>query len=671
MNILWLNSYMFPLIALVLLPLLLHLFAKTKPKIYKFSSNMFIIRSARKNMKLKRPFDILLLILRTLLFLTIIAMFLQPLLFMFPELRGFGKAKTIIMIVDASASMGGLEDGRTRFATACSEASEILSGLSRGDKANIIWLKASPRAEFPLAGSNFSYLQNVLSKKDLSYEAGNSREALKLAFDMLKDVKGRKEICIISDFQASQWQDTNFEPPQDIKVSNVKIGKKLVSNLAVTRIISVPGSPLQNEFVDISCEIRNYSPEPRSCTVFFRAEADRQNQKVMIPAWGTATPLFKHTFTHAPSTPVPVKISISEDEFSADNSAYKLMRIKKTMNIAVSGKEEFPGKFWAKAINALQFTKMDELSSLDAPLNNYDIIFISGWDGKKYEALKRFMESGKTVVCAPGQKLSGKMFAKLLGAKSLKGEVFIEKTETPFILKLNAPDSDLFKIFSSGEFGDPTEGEFKVRKKIMDSWVKGGRKLISYQDGVPALTEFKIKDGTLFLWNISLNPLDSYWAYRTQFLPLIAELILGANNGKQNYVASKFPGQSFRLKLNNTVLMRDLTLTDSAGKRIEIKKTHFNQQLYASSVPIDDCGIFNWNYMDKIIDFGVVNFPPSESDLRSLPKHKLKSYGVSAAGGHDMKKLESGQELWPLLLCIAVVLLMLEGLTILWSRKKL
>ena len=671
MNILWLNSYMFPLIALALLPLLLHLFAKTKPKIYKFSSNMFIIRSARKNMKLKRPFDILLLILRTLLFLTIIAMFLQPLLFMFPELRGLGKAKTIILIVDASASMGGIEDGRTRFATACSETSEILSGLSRGDKANIIWLKASPRGEFPLAGSNFGYLQNVLSKKDLSYEAGNSREALKLAFNMLKDVKGRKEICIISDFQASQWQDTNFEPPQDIKVSNVKIGKKLISNLAVARIISAPNTPLQNEVVDISCEIRNYSPEPRSCTVFFKAEAARQNQKVMIPAWGTATPLFKHIFTHTSSTPVPVKISISEDEFSADNSAYKLLRIKKTINIAVTGKEEFPGKFWIKAIKALSFTKLDRLSNLDAPLNNYDIVFLSGWGGEKYEALKSFMESGKTVVCAPGQKLSGKLFAKLFGEKPLKGEIFIEKGEAPFSLKLTAPDNSLFKIFSNGEFGDPSGGEFKARKKIMDSWVGNGKKLITYQDGVPALTEFDIKNGTLFLWNLSLNPLDSYWAYRAQFLPLIAELILGANKGKQSYVVSKFPGQRLRLKLNNTVLMRDLTLTDSASKRIKIQKTHLNQQLYASSVPIDSCGIFSWKYMDKVINLNVVNFPPSESDLRPLAKQKLKTYGISAAGGHDLKKLESGQELWPLLLCTAIVLLMLEGLTTLWGRKKL
>lgn len=671
MNILWLNSYMFPLIALALLPLLLHLFAKTKPKIYKFSSNMFIIRSARKNMKLKRPFDILLLILRTLLFLIIIAMFLQPLLFLFPDLRGFGKAKTIILIVDASASMGGLEDGRTRFATACSETSEILSGLSRGDKANIIWLKASPTAEFPLPGSNFNYLQNILSKKSLSYEAGNSREALKLAFNMLKDVNGRKEICIISDFQATQWQDTNFEPPPDIKVSNIKIGKKLISNLAVTRIISVPASPLQNEVIDIFCEIRNFSPEPRSCTVFFKSEAARQNQKVMIPAWGMATPLFKHTFTHAPSTPVPVKISISEDEFPADNSAYKLMRVKKTINIAISAKDEFPGKFWIRAIKALPFTKLDELTRLDAPLNNYDIIFLSGWDGKNAEALKKFIESGKTVICAPERKLTGKTFAKLLGKKNLSGKVFIEKGKTPFTLKLNAPDDKLFKIFSSGEFGDPTAGDFKSRKKITDSWVQSGKKLISYQDGVPALAEFKIKNGTLFLWNLSLNPLDSYWAYRTQFLPIIAELILGANHGKQSYIASKFPGQRFRLKLNNTVLMRDLSLTDTGERKIKIQKTHLNRQLYASSIPIDSCGIFSWKYLDKIIDLNVINSPPSESDLRPLPKQKLKTYGISAMGGHDLKKLESGQELWPLLLCAAIVLLVVESLIILWSRKKL
>jgi hypothetical protein len=671
MNILWLNSYLFPFVALALLPLLLHLFAKAKPKIYRFSSNMFIIRSLRKNIRLKRPFDILLLIIRTLLFLAIIAMFLQPLLFLFPDLSGLGKAKTLILIIDNSASMGALEDGRTRFATACSEASEILSGLSRGDKANIIWLKASASAEFPLPGSNFSYLQNALSRKELSGEAGNSREALKLAFDMLKDVKGRREICIISDFQAAQWEKTGFEPPPDIRVSHIKVGKKIIGNLAVTRIISVPASPLLDEVVDISCEIRNFSPEPRSCTVFFKAEAARQNQKVMIPAWGTAAPLFKHTFSQAAAVPTPVNISISEDEFPADNSAYKLLNIKKTINIAVAGKDEFPRQFWVKALKALPFAKVDELSKTNTPLNNYDLVMLSGWNGGNAEALRKFMESGKTVICAPALKLPGKDFAELLGRKVLAGEIFAEKSTAPFTLRLDAPNDDLFKLFAGGEFGSPAGGDFKARKKIPAAWGQGAEKLISYQDGSPALSRFKVKNGTLFLWNLSLDPQDSYWAHRMQFVPIIAEMVLSANNAEEAYISSKFPGQRFLLKLNSTVLMRDLNLTGPDGEKVGISKTHLDRQLYAASAPLEDCGIFTWKYLDKIIGLDAVNFPPLESDLRPLDDRKLKACGKSIGGGHDFKKLESGQELWPLLLLAAVVLLMLENIVIVWSRKKL
>ena len=81
MNFVLTNVVLWPFLALVLVPLLLHLFARSKPPQYRFSSLEFILRIIRQTVRIKRPQDWLLLLIRTLLFAAIILLFLQPLFF--------------------------------------------------------------------------------------------------------------------------------------------------------------------------------------------------------------------------------------------------------------------------------------------------------------------------------------------------------------------------------------------------------------------------------------------------------------------------------------------------------------------------------------------------------------------------------------------------------------
>ena len=136
MNFVLTNAALWPFLALVLAPLLLHLFARSKPPHYAFSSVEFILRIVRQTIRVKRPRDWLLLVIRTLLFAAVVLLFLQPLYFSKRRLSGPFERKNVVLLVDATASMGYTEGAQTRFASACAHASEILSGLSARDTAN-------------------------------------------------------------------------------------------------------------------------------------------------------------------------------------------------------------------------------------------------------------------------------------------------------------------------------------------------------------------------------------------------------------------------------------------------------------------------------------------------------------------------------------------------------
>jgi len=131
MNFITQNPVLLPLLLLVVVPLLLHLFARTKPPVKQFSSLEFILKALKSNLRMKRPQDILLLIIRTLIFIFIISIFLRPLIFS-GSVSGIFNERHVVIVIDRSASMGCLEGGQTRFAAACAEASRVLSDLYQG-----------------------------------------------------------------------------------------------------------------------------------------------------------------------------------------------------------------------------------------------------------------------------------------------------------------------------------------------------------------------------------------------------------------------------------------------------------------------------------------------------------------------------------------------------------
>src|SRR2546428_11172516 len=113
MSFVFLNAALAGFLVLTAVPPLLHLFARSKPPVYEFSSVEFLHRITRRTIRIRRPREWLLLAIRTAFFLTLILVFLRPLFFPQKKLAGLFQKKNVVLVVDATASMGCVEGAQT------------------------------------------------------------------------------------------------------------------------------------------------------------------------------------------------------------------------------------------------------------------------------------------------------------------------------------------------------------------------------------------------------------------------------------------------------------------------------------------------------------------------------------------------------------------------------
>ena len=241
------NAALWPLATLVAVPLLLHLFARSRPPRYRFSSNQMIRRALRDTTRIKKPREWLLLLLRTLLVAALVLLFLRPVIRSAPIKQLTGAGRHVVAVIDRTASMAYADGARTRFSEACTQAAAVFAGLRGDDTANIVWIQARPQPELPTMAINIPALTQPLRQSEASMQAGDPGAAIALAAELLEGTQGYREICVISDFQATTWSQPIPALPSDITLNHVAVGQPRSENAAISHITTQPALPLAGE----------------------------------------------------------------------------------------------------------------------------------------------------------------------------------------------------------------------------------------------------------------------------------------------------------------------------------------------------------------------------------------------------------------------------------------
>jgi hypothetical protein len=674
----FLNAVLWPLAVLALLPLAIHLFARARPRLFDFSSVAFIRRALRFTQRVRKPRDWLLLALRTAAAVALVLLFLLPVMFS-PGKGGLFARRNVVVILDASASMGWSDGSQTRFAVACAEASEILAGLAARDSANVILAGTAPRPLFPAMGGNIGYLQDELRRARPTAEPIDPEAAIRLAVRLLNDQEGRKEICIVSDFQAANWRGIQPRLPPDIGLTGVSAARRESPNAAILRVEVDPVRPLQGEEVTVLCDVVNFSAAPQRKTVVLAVESARASREVVIPPWGRATVPFKQRV--ASTLPFTVTASFTEDTFPGDDRRWAVVEPSDVLRVGIRafGKGEATAAVWARGCRALGWAQPELLTpetvaNVERPC---DVLMLAGWDGTEPGPVRRLLERGIPIVWYPAAGMPLERMAAFatngLPSGGAKGVTeWVEKPDGVGLI-VGLPGHPVFSAFAEGEFGDPARGRVRGHLALSASQLPPGDSLLAYADGTPAVWFFR-GPLPLVLWNIPLDKGLSSVQSQGEFLPFLGELLLGIRRGSPGAALpapAGLPGQPLTCRPGIELRPDEIRLKGPDGAEVAVQPLDAGGGVVVS-VPVARPGVYEWSIGERVVGREAVNFPGMESDLRSLSASEIKAFGaMSAASGREVREWQAGIPLWPRCLGFALAFLLCEGaVTVFGSFRK-
>jgi len=669
MNFITQNPVLLPLLLLVVVPLLMHLFARTKPPVKQFSSVEFILKALKSNLRMKRPQDILLLIVRTMIFIFIISIFLRPLIFS-GGVSGVFNERHVVIVIDRSASMGCLEGGQTRFAAACAEASRVLADLSSRDKANIIWLGAKPESVYPEPDINISYLQQELRKASVSSELGDVNAAVQAAVGMLRNNDVKQQVLLISDFQQTQWEDKISNVSKNIELVSVKVGEDVTANMAITRVYTEPVRPLAGEEVTYYSVLNNYSDEPLSVKVHFKSGAVRKEQTVMIPAWGTANPFVK--LKPRGKGQLPYQFSLEQDSLSDDNERWGVVDIAEYLKVAViAPSNDKTAEAWVRALDALGWASTERLKpDMSIKGRDFDVLLIAEVDSSKVDVFRK-ENSHAVIVWSPGEGESSAGINGLVNAGEKHSEHVLSliTSTVPVGIKLSNTTDEIFHLIRNVEDYHP-DAVFFSRLDLKEDLING-KVLVSFDDGVPALIKIS-GESPIYIWNMPLGSKQSNMALRPSYIPFISELLLNSRTkiAGNSHLVDYNPGSSLFLDYEQNG-SGAIQLVYGEDKEITLEASAIKGQRNNRRVSSDvaKCGLYTWKEQGETVAHQCVNLHIDESDLRPMNDSQIKSYSQLSGPAVVLRKMSDGFDIWPLLLWAVVALLVVEGVITIWTER--
>jgi hypothetical protein len=664
----FLANALYALLALVAIPILAHLFSRTRPRRRPFPSLKLLREALRQVTRVRQPRDRWLLILRTLAMLALIAAFLQPWLLSRFSLGG-NAARTTVLVVDVSASMAYADGTRTRLAQAASAAEEVLSTLPANSRASVIWLRGHAASALPEPGSNLDYLRQALRQAAAQPEPGDIAGAMALARQQLAAVDtGAREVVVISDFQKAAWQNANLDVPSGVKLTRIAVGQEDAANVALAGLALEPPRPVAGQEARLVCRVRNFSAEPRRVTVFAEAGESRLSQVVEVAAWSETLAVMPAKFPAEGI--VPLKASITEDRFPGDDVRYGIADVRGALQVAVVGSEEdATARAWARAAQALESVAVRRIApaQLASPVRT-DVLFVAGWNGQPAPALTALIERGGALVVQPAEGFDPTAARTALGlpaAASVETPLGVEVKDTPgWALRIADEEHPAVALFATGLYGDPVKASF--RRRVVTPAFLTARPLLTFEDGRPGLTFFDTgpdRRAIVAWWNLDLGATD--WPTRGAFVSFFGEFLRHLSSRLAAPVTRGVePGELLRHEMAPALDPAGLRLVDERDQVLPIAaESSRTPSRLASAAPAGP-GSYRWMAQGGVLDRAFVNFPDTESDLRRLSAEELQQSGgtlIASGARAGIAGLREGRPLWAWCLAIAALVLLIEG----------
>ena len=648
--------------AMVAIPVIIHLIHRRRSVPHKFAAIRFVLLSNRRTARAFKIKQLLLLLMRMLIFL------LLPLavarMVLLPETvvdAGAGQQPSSVgIIVDNSYSMGYLSGEQTLFSRGRKEAESVIQRLRSSDDAFIIPL--IPAFDQPQTPPVLSYdkqgMLTGLDAIDLSQTWRPMEEAVGRAWQVLaSSPKQRRRIIIISDFAVNGWNSAGnlFEGPvTPPAVELVDVRKdEAWGNLTVAGMEALRDYATGSRHYRISVTVQNHAPESaRQVKISVALDGTAiANGFVDIAAQGEETKVFTVKISEAGEHLLEARLE--PDHLPLDDRRSMMLSVPPVIRVLmVDGSPSTT--FYKDEVfylrNALdpQGIGMSGISIDDVTpdrllrprFDQYDVVIMANvptLPDAAVSALKEFVRKGGGLIITAGDAMQIDFYNQRL-LDLLPGELRTPKAPggaeagnvARVTLGLGPVDynNPLFSVFNDETAKALYGARFTTYLPFNPDVRKHKTILLRYTNDQPALVEYRVGEGRALLLTSSVDRDWSDLCIRTAFLPLMQESVhMLARSSRMSSPPPRYAGASFGISLPPDSDRVRLTNARGEAVNVTVQKNADDENTLVKTDALGQTGVYELSAstLEQPLRL-VINPDPAEGNCKPLAKDEALAY---------------------------------------------
>lgn len=649
------------------LPFIIHFFTRSRSKRVHFSTLTFLKKLEVKNIRRLKIRQLLLLIIRTLVIVSLVFAFARPAL----KKSSLGAvpdaATTSVIVLDNSYSMGSQAQSGRLLKAAKTAARDIVNTHQSGDR--IYFITATDTGDISLrAFQDFDALEQQIEALELSYQRADLDSALNRAALLLENTHDlNKEIYVISDFQRINFSSDSLHFPS-FPVIAVPVHKNRSDNLALENVNMISTIFQVGKAAKLEALIANHGDldiENRLVQLYLNGNRVAQSV-ISLDAGDRVTVPFKCILDKSGFQ--SGRIVLEEDDIAVDNRRFFTFYVPDGISVGLVNAQPYiktalgPDR---REDSPFELYGIDDLTYSD--LFQYDVLSlarVSRLDASFCRKLADYVKAGNGVFLTLGTNLDVKNY----------NNVICDLLQLPEVVKpiggsgsaFTIGQIDLMHPIFEGVFTTtetkPSDPVFQFALQIRSSAEIDP--IIKYNTGDLFLFEKKLGSGSIVVSSSGFENETTDFIYKPLFAPLIFRT--AGYLGVQNHLTAKEVAilDPLAYKLSSSSINKALTVERPNGRVDRVRPLLSASGTWVRYRQTDIPGIYTLYADDEILNQWSVNVNAAESDLSAISQQMLRQNFFMNIASADLSafidKIRFGHEVWPFLLIAALLMLTAE-----------
>ncbi|HSV16616.1 MAG TPA: BatA domain-containing protein [Tepidisphaeraceae bacterium] len=711
----FLNPLMLAGVGGAAVPVVLHLLSRARYRTVDWGAMMFLTGVDARQRRSTRLKQWSLLLVRSLIVAALALALARPAISSHNANLGGNGTATAVIILDDSASMACVENGRSRLDLARQAALQILSAMNRGDQVAFI-PTGTPLA--PADRAPTSDLQSVAARIAAvrpGFGQADFVNSLSRAADVLERYERvNREIYIITDRQAISWRRVASDPFRRAwharfpggpapRTTVITVGGDTANNLVVESLDVLNPPIIKDQPTDLEIHVRNIGAQPHSNIPMTVSVGGRAVAELPVTLAPDSTAVLHATIRAPESGSRLITAALKAGGLTADNRLDRAVDVYAPLKVLIVGDEDAdPGKTQPSRWSAASLIRLalTPNASSGAPggadpaivkvvvpskfaaadLDGVDVVILANIDrfgSSQARDLEQFVFSGGGMLIAPGNvsrvdEYNNVLFrfgAGILPASlspptplATTGTLLVDVDLTHPIFGFLNGHTDILGTAAVLRY-------FPATPRTADVRVLG-----SYASGYPFLIEGAAGRGRVLLVTTSL---DADWTTLPQtsfYLPFLQSAVRYlAGNGPNN--RNLAPSQPIIASIAEPVEEHSANLRLPNGETEQLPVLRLEDRTEIRFNRTDEPGVYRLRYRsegkERLLHYVIVS-PRAESDL--TPMNDAQWAAVTDAVGlqhidagetpvvSTVARDRAGRELWMPVMAGVIVLAAAEML---------